>query len=427
MSNTIKKNFKFIDLFAGIGGFHQAMRRLGGKCVFACEKDEKCKEMYNHNYNKDNKIIIHDDIRTVIPEEIPEFDVLCGGFPCQPFSKAGKQQGFQDKGRGDLFYKILPIIDAHPEIKFIILENVRNLADNEANWNVIKTELMQREFYITQEPIILSPHEFGIPQKRERVYILGVKKEYRDNSILTNGYIHIEDLDIEKNKKKCPNNSLPLILDQNVNDKYNLSDDKVKVMNQWNDFKLGLGMPGYKHPIWLNCFGVNLKNTELFKKKSGYYDMPEWKKSFFDYNRQFYLEHKEFIDKWIEEYHIMSDRNKLYRKFEWNCGADCDEIKDGIIQIRQSGIRVKRPNYFPSLVAMNNTPIIWDNRKHKYRYITPHEASKLQSFDDDIEFIGTDADAYKQLGNSVNVDIIEMLAKKLFRLGMWRKEYVKKN
>jgi len=182
----IKKHFKYIDLFAGIGGFHQAMRRLGGKCVYACEKDEKCIEFYNTNYNHENAFIIHDDIRTITPDTIPQFDVLCAGFPCQPFSKAGNRQGFQDKERGDLFYSILPIIDKHPEIKFIILENVRNLADNEANWDVIKNELMSREFIITEEPIILSPHQFGIPQIRERVYILGIRKIFRNKNKLTN-------------------------------------------------------------------------------------------------------------------------------------------------------------------------------------------------------------------------------------------------
>jgi DNA (cytosine-5)-methyltransferase 1 len=122
-----------------------------------------------------------------------------------------------------------------------------------------------------------------------------------------------------------------------------------------------------------------------------------------------------------------SGNNKLHQKFEWNCGIDCENIKDGIIQIRQSGVRVKRPNFYPSLVAMRNTPIVWDKRLERYRYITPGEAAKLQSFDEGIELDAFDNEAYRQLGNSVNVDIIELLAEKLFNLGRWRKTYEKKN
>lgn len=137
----------------------------------------------------------------IAPESIEPFDVLCAGFPCQPFSKAGAQRGFTDEVRGNLFYKIMEILDGHPEVKFVILENVRNLADKTENWDVITTELMKRNFYITEDPIILSPSDFGIPQIRERVYILGIRKDIRNNQILTNGYIHRIDLNLDKHFK----------------------------------------------------------------------------------------------------------------------------------------------------------------------------------------------------------------------------------
>lgn len=447
MSNTIKKRFKFIDLFAGIGGFHQAMNRLGGRCVYACEKNPLCREVYNNNYNKDEHIIMHDDICTSTPLKIPKFDVLCAGFPCQPFSKAGHQKGFEDEGRGDLFYKILPIIDAHPEMKFIIMENVRNLADNEANWDVIKNELMARDFIITEEPIILSPHQFGIPQIRERVYIMGIRNNFKDTKTLTNGYIHITDLKLESEMQECPDNSLGLILDGNIPQKYYLQDDLHQLINQWNEFKLGTDIGVIGKPIWLDSFGIGEDNTEEFYRRLDYYGVksdkdgnsildkegkpalkyPMWKRAFVDFNRKFYLEHRGFVDEWIARNHIMEDDNKLHRKFEWNCGEHCHAITECIIQIRQSGIRVKRPNFFPSLVAMDNTPIVWDAEQNNYRYIMPHEAAKLQSFDENIEFLDNDKETYKQLGNSVNVNLIEILAKKLFKLGKWRKTNGKKD
>lgn len=415
----IKKNFKYIDLFAGIGGFHQAMRRLGGRCVFACEKNDACNEFYNLNYNQRNNIIMHDDIKTIIPAEIPPFDVLCAGFPCQPFSKAGHRKGFDDEGRGDLFYDILPILDAHQEAKFVILENVRNLADNEANWDVIKKELMDREFIITEEPIILSPHQFGIPQIRERVYILGIRRCFRNTQTLTNGYIHLEDLHIEDAMNDCPTNCLVNFLDANVDDKYDLPNELVNIINAWNDFKQVTQLGQIGKPIWLDCFGLGEDDTERYRLGIEYYKMPDWKKQFVDFNRGFYLNHRVVIDAWDRQYRLSTDENKLHRKFEWNCGTDCTNVREGIIQIRQSGIRVKRPNFFPSLVAMVNTPIVWDNNKQRFRYITPKEASKLQSFDN-VQFLDDDRVTYRQLGNSVNVNIIEILARKLFDLGHWR-------
>lgn len=180
-----KARFRFIDLFAGVGGFHQAMRYLGGECVMAAEVNEECKKTYRLNYHTEEKEI-RGDVREIDPTTIAPFDVLCAGFPCQPFSKAGAQRGFQDKTRGNLFYTIMDILDAHPEVKFVILENVRNLADKTENWDIITSELTQRNFYITEEPIILSPSDFGIPQIRERVYILGIRKDIRNEKILSN-------------------------------------------------------------------------------------------------------------------------------------------------------------------------------------------------------------------------------------------------
>ena len=143
--------------------------------------------------------------------------------------------------------------------------------------------------------------------------------------------------------------------------------------------------------------------------------MPDWKKRFVDKNREFYISHKDFIDEWIQRYD-MTSRIKLYQKFEWNCGEDVKDMHDAIIQIRQSGIRCKRTTFFPSLVAIVNTPIIWDHSKGAYRHITPREAANLQNFDQRYKFAGTDKQIYQQLGNSVNVRVLKILCKNLFGL-----------
>ena len=407
-------NFRFIDLFAGIGGFHQAMRFLGGECVMAAEINQACVDTYNLNF-KTLEGRVRGDVKKIDPTTISRFDVLCAGFPCQPFSKAGLQQGFNDKTRGNLFYSIMDILDAHPECKFVVLENVRNLADKSENWEIIRTELLKRDFVITQKPLILSPSDFGIPQIRERVYILGIKKDGCSAEIQDKGYIEPTDLNIDKYRKKCKIGDALTLLEENVSEDYKITDEQNLMIQAWDEFRLGTGIKIIGFPIWISCFGVGIQNTDDLKSSLGYDDMPDWKKRFVDKNREFYLEHKDFIDPWIERYD-MFNRIKLYQKFEWNCGEDVQNMHDGIIQIRQSGIRVKRTTYFPSLVAIVNTPIIWDNQMNAYRHITPREAANLQKFDQRYKFSGTDKQIYRQLGNSVNVRILKILCKGLFEL-----------
>lgn len=407
--------FRFIDLFAGIGGFHQAMRFLGGECLMAAEINEECVKTYELNFRTvEGKL--RRDVNKIDPKTIAPFDILCAGFPCQPFSKAGAQEGFKDKTRGNLFYRIMNILDDHPEIKFVILENVRNLADKTENWDIITSELAKRNFYITEKPIILSPSDFGIPQIRERVYILGIRKDIRNEAILTNGCIHVNDLRLDKYRKKCRMGDAWKILDQNVDDAYIIPVEQELMINAWDELRVetGLGIIGY--PLWLDSFGVGVDDTETVYAAQGYYDdIPDWKKAFLRQNRNFYLKHREFIDEWVKKYNMMT-RIKLYKKFEWNCGTDVTDIHNCLLQIRQSGIRAKRPTFYPSLVAMVNTPIIWDEQKEHFRRITPREAANLQSFHQRYKLRGTDATQYRQLGNSVNVRVLKILGKSLFNL-----------
>ena len=406
--------FRFIDLFAGIGGFHQAMRFLGGKCLMAAEINHACIATYDLNF-KTIEGKVRGDVKKIDPKSIADFDVLCAGFPCQPFSKAGNQEGFNDKTRGNLFYSIMNILDSHDECKFLILENVRNLADKSENWNIIRQELLKRDFIITKDPLILSPSDFGIPQIRERVYILGIKKDGCSMEIQKKGYIEYNDLNLDKYRKKCKIGDALTILEKNVSTEYKISDEQSLMIDAWDEFRLSTGIKIIGFPIWINSFGVSIDNTDELKRILKYDDMPDWKKRFVDKNREFYLNHKTFIDKWIKKYDMLN-RIKLYQKFEWNCGEDVQDIHDGIIQMRQSGIRVKRTTFFPSLVAIVNTPIIWDKTMNAYRHITPREAANLQKFDQRYKFAGTDSQIYRQLGNSVNVRILKILGKNLFKL-----------
>lgn len=180
MNNIMTHRFKFVDLFAGIGGFHLAMHELGGECVMACEIDRHCREVYHTNFKVnspkifDNEMFISDitTIKDEILDGIPDFDLLCAGFPCQPFSQAGHQEGFLDINRGNLFFDILRII-ANKRPRAFLLENVRNLLshDKGATFERIKEEIEYLGYSLDYKIIKASEH--GLPQHRPRIYLVG--------------------------------------------------------------------------------------------------------------------------------------------------------------------------------------------------------------------------------------------------------------
>lgn len=165
------KNMKFIDLFAGIGGFRYALESLGCKCVFSSEWDKYCQESYKLNFNETP----YGDITQIDEKDIPSFDILCGGFPCQPFSVSGKQRGFSDT-RGTLFFDIARIVSYHKP-KVILLENVKNLkAHNDgATFKVISNTLNELNYNIYYK--VLNAKNFGLPQNRERIAIVCIRKD----------------------------------------------------------------------------------------------------------------------------------------------------------------------------------------------------------------------------------------------------------
>lgn len=169
--NLDKKTFSFIDLFAGIGGFRLALEDLGGTCVFSSEWDENSQDVYLKNFEE----LPYGDITKIKEEEIPEHDILCAGFPCQAFSVSGKRLGFEDI-RGNLFFDIARIAKHHkPDILF--LENVKNFTQHD-NGNTLNTALNILDD-INYKPFykVLRSSDYGLPQARERVYIIAFKKD----------------------------------------------------------------------------------------------------------------------------------------------------------------------------------------------------------------------------------------------------------
>ncbi len=178
-------DFKFIDLFSGIGGFHIAMESLGGECVFASEIDLFARKTYKYNFKKTNpklfnKNLFNDDIRKINPIELPDFDILCAGFSCQPFSQAGHKRGFNDthkSERGNLFFNIVEILESKKPQAFF-LENVRGIVnhDNGNTFKIIR-EIIENELGYSFHYQIVKASDYGLPQLRPRTFMIGFKNE----------------------------------------------------------------------------------------------------------------------------------------------------------------------------------------------------------------------------------------------------------
>ncbi|WP_062050365.1 DNA cytosine methyltransferase [Bacillus sp. JCM 19034] len=170
--NDVLKDFKFIDLFAGIGGFHSALHAFGASCVYSSEWDKHAQKTYYENYG----MMPEGDITQIDAKDIPSHDILCAGFPCQAFSISGKQKGFED-ARGTLFFDVARIAKHHKP-KILLLENVRNFEKHD-DGNTLKTvkAVLDEIGYDVWHKVLNASH-FGLPQNRERIYIIAIRKDF---------------------------------------------------------------------------------------------------------------------------------------------------------------------------------------------------------------------------------------------------------
>ena len=198
--------YKFIDLFAGIGGMRIAFESAGGVCVFSSEWDKYSQKTYENNFGEKP----HGDITKIAEKDIPKFDILLAGFPCQPFSSIGKREGFKHETQGTLFYDVARIIDFHKPRAFL-LENVAGLITHDSGKTLATIISVLTDLGYSINYKILDSSDYGVPQKRDRIYIVGFNKkkvrvvdfEYpkpRKNKVGIGKYVEsgLQDLSISK-------------------------------------------------------------------------------------------------------------------------------------------------------------------------------------------------------------------------------------
>lgn len=445
--NSLER-FDFIDLFAGLGGFHVALDQLGGRGVFAAEWEPSLNELYTRNFpgttmwSDVNEL----DSAQTIREVVPDHDILAAGFPCQPFSKAGEQLGFSHTLQGQLFFKVLDILkEKRP--RCFILENVPNILKhkNGATLSTMIAELESVGYTVSWRKY--SPHEFGVPQIRERAYFVG-------SLTGLDGFEWPEP-------SKAPTD-VRSILDTDATPTRMIPSQTLRAIDMWDDFLKRVPetvkLPSF--PLWSMEFGATYPYEDAtpaalwdeggvstlrpyagsfgfkldlptraaqhnllpsYARRAEDYAFPKWKRNFIRNNREFFWSNRKWLLPWLNEWRPWEFPQSL-QKFEWNVQGGERRIDSYVIQVRASGIRVKRTSTAPSLIAMTHTqvPILGADLVGVRRYMTPRECSALQSLAG-VALPDSDLAAYRALGNAVNASVVKAIAKplveKLVRMG----------
>ena len=417
---SVPVKMKFVDVFAGLGGFHLGLANSGSfECVFASELDEELRTLYKKNFNMD----VHGDITNVDEKVIPKHDILCAGFPCQPFSLAGRKKGTKCPESGKLIDEVLRIADYHrPE--FLLLENVPNILtiSDGAFWRYIK-----KSFEILGYKLIfrvISPEDIGIPQNRKRIFILGSRQHKLLDQFMWPEVNSINKLSIND------------ILEPQRNHR-KLEQKKSAQLTHWQHLltccslrylhSVSIVAPefGADYPVdfreknlsemrrYHGSYGVSLEycesREELYRLLPSYARksdrVPEWLLQSVKYSRELYENNRAFLTDWSRGF---DKSNNSWQILEWRGYADVFDLSKHILQFRPSGIRVMKKERAPSLVAMTPTqiPIIGSDM----RYMAKYEAARLQHLHKLQYMPDNDRKAFEAFGNAVNAKIVEMIA-----------------
>jgi len=305
-TNDSEKEIKYIDLFCGLGAFHYAFNSINRikdikyTCVFACDIDDNVRKLYELNYG----IKPAGDINEINIETIPDFDILCAGFPCQPFSIAGKKEGFDDKVKGNLFYSILKIIDIKSP-STLVLENVKNLLtiNGGETFHTIKIELEKRGYIISYKVI---DSKYYSPQSRQRLFIIGNKtKKYEfpinptcSISVSTiidpdeTKYLNCDKYDLEQCDQKSNTNSCKMLfkLIHKITKKGGRQGERVYSIDSCGPtICASSGGPGAKTGLYYVNEKVRRLNVNESLKMFGFDETYKWSTIVKDEDMLFYL------------------------------------------------------------------------------------------------------------------------------------------
>lgn len=407
-------SFKFIELFAGIGGFRIALDRLGGKCVFASENDKFARQSYKAIYGDEPS----GDITQIYAKDIPDHDVLTGGFPCQAFSVAGYRKGFDDT-RGTLFFEIARIA-AEKKPRLMLLENVKGLVSHDKGRTLDVMIQTLHDIGYAVDFRVLNSKYFGVPQNRERIFIVcdrdaqhepwnitekGVvgkaKKRVQALGIRTFNFDWPEEGDVTKRLRD--------VLETNVEDKYYLSEDKTEKLI---DKLLIEDQSNQDEPIMVGH--ADIKGHDSIKRVYGVGGVcPTLTTMGGGHREPKIAEPLQFSDGSGISYNLDANYTK---------GTAPGDVGKGR---RTHVVEEVRPVLTPDRdrhgVAIGAYP------QYHIRKLTPLECWRLQGFPDSAHESAkqagvSDSQRYKQAGNAVTVNVIEAIGERLFALIDKRKE-----
>jgi DNA (cytosine-5)-methyltransferase 1 len=386
---SLDKTFTYVSLFSGVGGFEQALNKLGGKCVMASEIDKFANKAYEVLYGEPTV----GDVTEIEAEDVPDHDLLVGGFPCQAFSVAGKRLGFEDT-RGTLFFEMARIAKAKKP-KVILAENVKGLVghDKGRTLNVIIQTLCDIGY--TVDFNVLNSKYFGVPQNRERIFIVAVRDDLveqepwmdvKGNTVVPKGKRRIQQLEGVKtfNFDWPPQEGVATrlrdILESEVDDRFYLDEDKTAKL------------------VACICESTPDKTPIEYSRKNG-------------------------IGKEIKQAHTLSAS-------DWR-GLNRNQTQNAVLEVRpvltpdretkrQNGRRFKDDGEESfTLTAQDRHGVaIGDSQKYRIRKLTPRECFRLQGFPDNefdkLVAAGiSNSQLYKMAGNAVTVNVIDAIGRRL--------------
>jgi DNA (cytosine-5)-methyltransferase 1 len=399
--------FTFVDLCAGIGGFHLGLMRLGGRCVLAADSDPRCRETYAKAFPKtplagDLWQLAADPLRLV-----PAHDLLCAGLPCQPFSKQGRGLGLADP-RGKLFFAVLAIICARRP-RFIVLENVRALAGSRhrATWDLMVRSLRAVGYRVADEPVIFSPHLLpperqGSPQRRERVFLLAEQvgeavpppQLIGDRPEKARPHGDFDPTSWRTETVLQPDSEIPNL------ERYRLSPKLTHAVTAWNALLRALPeSPRPSFPLWAD---------HLAPGPTASPQTPSWRRPVIAKNNAFYRRHRAVINHWRKTSGI-ERVSPSRRQFQWY-GRTSRDLWQHLLRFRTTGLVARPATWFPTLLTPGQEPIVGWRR----RTITPREAARLQGFPDDFPLPDRDRLAYAQVGNAVHPGVVAYVVGRFF-------------